>query len=136
MARGDGMRATSVIVTGTAISGGTAFYKNIDVDESEDQVKATAGQVYWIHAINLSAVVLYLKLYNATAANVTVGTTVPDLTFPVPSNGGTDGAGFVLPIVNGIEFDTAITIAATTGIADGDSGAPGANEVIVNLGYA
>lgn len=136
MARGDGMRATSVIVTGTAISGGTTPYKNIDVDESEDQVKATAGQIYWIHAINLSAAVLFLKFYNATAANVTVGTTVPDHTFPVPSNGGTDGAGFVLSIVNGIEFDTAITIAATTGIADNDSGAPGANEVIVNLGYA
>ena len=115
---------------------GNSLYKNIDVDESEDQVKATSGRVYWIHAINLSAAVLYLKFYNKTAANVTVGTTVPDLTFPVPSNGGTDGAGFVLPIPNGMVFNTAITIAATTGIADGDSGAPGANEVIVNLGYA
>lgn len=115
---------------------GTLLYKNIDVDESEDQVKATPGRVYWIHAINLSAAVLSLKFYNKTAANVTVGTTVPDLTFPVPSNGGTDGAGFVLSIPNGIVFNTAITIAATTGIADGDSGAPGANEVIVNLGFA
>ncbi len=61
---------------------------------------------------------------------------MPDLTFPVPSNGGTDGAGFVLPIPNGIVFNTAITIACTTGVADGDSGAPGANEMIVNLGYA
>lgn len=136
MARGDRMRATSVIITGTAISGGTTPYKNIDVDESEDQVKGAAGQIYWIHAINLSAAVLYLKFYNATAASVTVGTTVPDHTFPVPSNGGTDGAGFVLAIPNGIEFDTAITIAATTGVADADTGAPGANEVIVNLGYA
>lgn len=117
-------------------SGGTTLYKNIDVDESEDQVKGTAGQIYWIHAINLSAAVLYLKIYNATAGNVTVGTTVPDLTFPIPSNGGTDGAGFVLAIPNGIEFDTAITIAATTGIADADAGAPGGNEVVVNLGYA
>ena len=115
---------------------GTTLYKNIDVDESEDQIKATAGRVYWIHVINLSAAVLYLKFYNKTAANVTVGTTVPDLTFPVPSNGGTDGAGFVLPIPNGIVFNTAITIAATTGIADNDAGAPGANEVIVNLGYS
>lgn len=115
---------------------GNTLYKNIDVDESEDQVKATSGRVYWIHAINLSATVLYLKFYNKTAANVTVGTTVPDLTFPVPSNGGTNGAGFVLPIPNGMVFNTAITIAATTGIADGDSGAPSANDVIVNLGYA
>ena len=116
-------------------SGGAIPYKNIDVDESEDHVKATAGQIYWIHAINLSAVVLYLKVYNATAANVTVGTTVPDFTFPVPSNGGTDGAGFMLPMPVGTEFDTAITIAATTGIADADAGAPGGNEVVVNLGF-
>lgn len=125
-----------VALTGTATSGGTTLYKNIDVDESEDAVKATTGQVYWIHAINLSAAVLYLKFYNATIGNVTVGTTVPDLTFPVPSNGGTDGAGFVVSIPNGIAFSTAITIAATTGVADNDSGAPGANEVIVNLGFA
>ena len=124
------------VALGVATEGGTTLYKNIDADESEDQVKATAGQIYWIHAINLSATVKYLKIYNATAASVTVGTTVPALTFPVPSNGGTGGAGFVLAIATGIEFDTAITIAATTGVADADSGAPGANEVIVNLGYA
>lgn len=119
---------------GTA--GGTTLYKNIDVDETEDQIKATGGQVYWIHAMNLANAVRYLKFYNATAANVTVGTTAPDLTFPLPTQGDTNGAGFVLTISQGIAFGTAITVAATTGVADNDSGAPGANEVIVNLGYA
>lgn len=123
-------------LSGARTSGGTTLYKNIDVDESEDQVKGTAGQVYWIHAMNLSAAVKYLKFYNATAASVTVGTTTPDLTFPIPTQGDTNGAGFVIAIPNGIAFGTAITIAATTGVADADSGAPGANEVIVNLGYA
>lgn len=123
-------------ISGARTSGGTTLYKNIDVDESEDQVKGTAGQVYWIHAMNLSSAVKYLKLYNATAASVTVGTTTPDLTFPIPTQGDTNGAGFVLAIPNGIAFSTAITIAATTGVADADSGAPGANEVVVNLGYA
>lgn len=123
-------------LSGARTSGGTTLYKNIDVDETEDQVKAAAGQIYWIHAINLANAPRYLKLYNATAASVTVGTTVPDLTFPVPSQGDTNGAGFVLAIPNGIAFGTAITIAATTGIADNDAGAPGANEVVVNLGYA
>lgn len=113
----------------------TTLYKNIDVDETEDAVKASAGQLYWIHAINLSAAVLFLKFYNATVASVVVGTTVPDLTFPIPTPGDTNGAGFTLSIPNGIAFGTAITIAATTGIADNDSGAPGANEVIVNLGF-
>ena len=123
-------------LSGARTSGGTTLYKNIDVDESEDQIKGTAGQVYWIQAINVATAPRYLKFYNATAASVTVGTTVPDLTFPVPSQGSTNGAGFTLSIPNGVAFGTAITIAATTGVADNDSGAPGANEVIVNLGYA
>lgn len=123
-------------LSGARTAGGTTPYKNIDVDETEDEVKGSAGQVYWIHAINTTAAPLYLKFYNATAANVTVGTTTPVLTLPVPGNADSDGAGFTLSIPNGIAFGTAITIAATTGVADNDTGAPGANALIVNLGYA
>jgi hypothetical protein len=123
-------------LSGARTSGGTTLYKNIDVDETEDEIKGAAGQVYWIHAMNLSNAVRYLKLYNATAATVVVGTTVPDLTFPIPTQGDTNGAGFTLSIPNGIAFGTAITVAATTGVADNDASAPGANEIVVNLGYA
>lgn len=126
----------NVGISGARTTGGTTPYKNLDVDESEDEVKGTAGQVYWIHAINLTAAPLYLKFYNATAGDVTVGTTTPVLTFPVPANADSDGAGFNISIPNGIAFSTAITIAATTGFADNDTGAPGANNLIVNLGYA
>jgi len=128
--------AGDVGLSGARTSGGTTFYKNIDVDQTEDAVKATAGQIYWIHAINLSTAPLFLKFYDATVATVVVGTTVPDLTFPIPTPGDSNGAGFTLSIPNGIAFGTAITIAATTGIADNDSGAPGANTVVVNLGFA
>ena len=123
-------------LSGARTTGGTTPYKNLDVDETEDEIKATAGQVYWIHAMNLSAAKLYLKFYNATAATVVVGTTVPTLTFPVPTFATTNGAGFNLAIPNGIAFSTAITVAGTTGFADNDTGAPGANELIINLGYA
>lgn len=123
-------------ISGARTSGGTTIFRSIDLDESEEQIKATAGQVYWIHAMNVSAATKYLKFYNATAASVTVGTTTPVLTFPLATQGDTNGAGFTLSIPNGIAFGTAITVAATTGIADSDTGAPGANEVIVNIGYA
>jgi len=121
---------------GVRTSGGATPYQNLDVDETEDEVKGTAGQVYFIHAINLGTAPRYLKLYNATAATVVVGTTTPVLTYPIPTQGDSNGAGFSLSIPNGIAFGTAITIAATTGFAVADTGAPGANEVIVNLGYA
>jgi hypothetical protein len=129
----------AVAAVETAIDGATLElpqpYKNLDVDESEDQVKATAAKLFFINAMNMSASVRYLKIYNATAATVIVGTTVPDFTFPLPTMGDTNGAGFVLQSTSGIEFTTALTIAATTGLADNDTGAPSANEVIVNLGY-
>lgn len=121
---------------GVRTSGGATIFRSLDLDETEEEVKATAGQVYWIHAINLAATKRYLKFYNATAANVTVGTTTPVLTFVIPTQGDTNGTGFVLTVPMGIPFDTAISAAATTGLADNDTGAPGANEVILNLGYA
>lgn len=126
----------NVGLSGARTAGGTTYYKNLDVDETEDDVKASAGQVYWIHAFNLANAKRYLKFYDLAAASVSVGTTVPVLTFPLPTQGDTNGAGFTLSIPNGIAFGTAICIAATTGVADNDTGAPGANEVIVNLGYA
>lgn len=123
-------------ISGARTSGGTTIFRSIDLDETEEQIKGTAGQVYWLHCMNMAATVRYLKFYNATAATVVVGTTTPVMTFPIPTQGDTNGAGFMLPVPNGIEFGTAITVAATTGIADADTGAPGANEVILNLGYA
>ncbi len=121
---------------GVRTSGGTSIFRSLDLDETEEEVKGTAGQVYWIHAINLAASKRYLKFYNATAANVTVGTTTPVLTFVIPTQGDTNGTGFVLQVPMGIAFDTAITVAATTALADNDTGAPSANDVVVNIGYA
>lgn len=113
-----------------ATSGGLTIFRSIDLDESEEEIKASAGQVYSIAAFNTNASARYLKLYNATAANVTVGTTTPVLTYYLPGTGG-----FVLDIPYGLAFGTAITAAATTGVADNDTGAPSANDVIVNIGY-
>lgn len=116
-------------------SGGMSIFRSIDLDESEEEVKATAGQVFSISAFNRTAAPLYLKFYNATAANVTVGTTTPVLTFVVPANADSDGAGFIWNNEIGFAFGTAITVAVTTGVADNDTGAPGANDCIVNIGY-
>ena len=116
-------------------TGGLSFFKTIDIDETEEEVKATAGQIYALHVMNLTNALLYFKIYNATAANVIVGTTVPDITIPVPANNDTDGAGFVWSIPQGIAFGTAITVAATTGIADADAGAPAANACAATVLY-
>lgn len=110
--------------------GGLSVAMNIDVDESEDAVKATAGQLYGWYMFNAASSTRYVKYYNDTVANVIVGTTVPILTIPLPA-----GAAANVEFSMGIPFSAAITIAATTGVATADTGAPGANEVIVNSFY-
>jgi hypothetical protein len=117
-------------------SGGMSIFRSIDIDETEEEIKASAGQVFSITAFNRTAAPLYLKFYNATAANVVVGTTTPVLTFVVPGNGDSDGAGFVWNNEIGFAFSTAITVACTTAVTDADTGAPGANDCVVLVGYA
>lgn len=126
------LTVASAIVTST--SGGATLYRNVDVDESADEVKSSAGQIYWFHAMNMTAGVIYLQIYNKASSSVTVGTTAADLTFPLTTAGDTNGSGFNLSIPNGIVMDTGITIACTTNIAG--AGAPAANACFVNLGYA
>lgn len=116
-------------------SGGMSIFKSIDLDETEEDIKTSAGQVFSISAFNRTAAPLYLKFYNATAANVTVGTTTPVLTFVVPANADSDGAGFIWNNEIGFAFGTAISAAVTTGVADNDTGAPGANDCVVMVGY-
>ena len=116
-------------------TGGTTTFRSIDLDETEEEVKATAGTIYSIHAMNLTTGILYLKLYNLTAANTTVGTSTPTHTFPIPANADTDAAGFTFAIPQGIAFSTAISAAVTTGVADADTGAPAANAAVVHIQY-
>jgi hypothetical protein len=93
--------------------------------------KGSAGQVFTIIAMNTNAAVRYLKLYNKATAP-TVGTDTPVLTLPIPGN--TAGAGFVLDTGGmGIAFATGIAYALTTGVADNDTGAVAANEIVVNV---
>jgi hypothetical protein len=113
-----------------ATSGGLTIFRSIDLDETEEEIKATAGQVFGWFLFNAAASTRFVKFYNATAANVTVGTTTPVLTMPIPA-----GSAANVQFSNGIAFDTAITAAATTGVADADTGAPSANDVIVNIFY-
>ena len=118
-----------------ATSGDLTIFRSIDLDETEEEVKATAGQVYAVWVNNNAVSTRFLKFYNATAANVTVGTTTPVITLGIPGNTSDDIAGSLSAGGFGIAFDTAITVAATTGIADNDTGAPAANDVVVNIFY-
>ena len=115
--------------------GGLSIMRSLDIDETEEDVKTSRGQLYSVFACNTATSTRYLKFYNATAANVTVGTTTPVLTIPIPGNASDDIAAVINFGSHGVEFDTAISVACTTGLADNDTGAPAANDVIINVFY-
>lgn len=115
-------------VAPSADTEGLDFVRDIDLDETETAIKATAGKLYGWYLYNDGAAEVYVKVYNATTATVVVGTTVPDLTIPVPA-----GSAANVEYTNGIAFSTAITAAATTLVADNDATAPAANQVIANF---
>jgi hypothetical protein len=93
-------------------------------------VKASAGCINDIHVCNTNAAARFLKIYNKASAP-TVGTDTPIKTFMIPANwAGSIGCG-----PYGIRCSTGIAYALTTGIAVADTGAVGASEHAVNIGY-
>jgi hypothetical protein len=127
-----------VIVTNQPhTAGGLSIFRSLDLDETEEDVKTSAGCLYKLRLTNRTTSARYVKLYNATAANVTVGTTTPVDTIVVP--GGTSADLCTVVTENfggyGLTFDTALSMACTTGLADNDTGAPGANDVVATAYY-
>lgn len=115
------------------LTNGAVPYSNTSAG-AKDLVKDIAGRIFWINAINLNDAVVWLHLYDAALSDVTVGTTLPKLSWPVPTNGDTNGAGFGFDFSTmGAQFDTGIVVAATT--TKGGSTAPDADTLAVNLGY-
>lgn len=114
----------------TQAAGAASFTRNIDVDETADLQVNTACSVSAIRAYNAHATdVRFLKLYDkATAA--TVGTDTPVATFPIKAGEALEIA-FPVPV----RFALGLSVGATTGVADNNTGAPGANDVVFAAAY-
>ena len=108
--------------------GGASIYRSLSVIATGAVIKATPGQIYSIHAINVNAAVRYLKIYNKATAPTEADT--PLLTIHLPA---ADSRELLFPI--GIEFLAGISIRATTELADNGTTAPTASETIVNITY-
>ena len=76
---------------------------------SAQAVKASAGQLGGWYIFNPNSSTAYVVIWNLGTGSITVGTTAAKMILPVPA-----GSAANLEIVNGIEFDTAISVAATT----------------------
>lgn len=96
-------------------------------------VSTTPANVYGWHIYNQDSADTFLQVYDLASGSVTVGTTVPTLTFWIPGLSGLDE--WVTPSERELGLfrcSTAVTIAATATI--GGSSAP-ATGLLINISY-
>lgn len=127
--------STPILTTQTpATSGGSTIYRLISAaSTNSNNIKSSAGQLYGFIITNINASARFVKLYNKASAP-TIGTDTPVMTLQIPGN--SSGSGMVAAeFVSGIAFGTGIGIGITANVADTDTTAISANDVIVNLFY-
>lgn len=117
------------VASATAV--GQDLYFDSDGDNTAQTIKSSSGRLYFLEVSNPNSADAYLQLYD-TAAAITVGTTVPNLSFLVPAGDGTrDGAMdkfFEPPLAFANSIKYACTLTAT-GSGDPTTG------LIVNAGF-
>jgi hypothetical protein len=113
----------------TAADSGVTVYKKVSVGTSGDaaNIKASAGVVYSVLAVNTDTTTCFLHLYN-TASAPTVGTTGTAITMALPPSGGV-----AISLNHGWKFDTGIGIGIATTV--GGSTGVTADKVTVAIGY-
>lgn len=123
---------TVTVSQGLSTSGGASIYEVVSAASTNTaNIKASAGQIYGLLIFNLAAGIRYVKFHN-TAGTPTAGSGVV-LAVQVPANSA--GSGVVISFPFGIAFSTGIGISMVTGIANSDSAAVGASELLVNVLY-
>lgn len=99
------------------------------------EVKASAGTVYSFDCFNNSTAKRYVRLYNQTGAPASTDTANIVWRGIIPSDSTNSNGGFVKEIAVGKAFGTGIGIRITAAVADNDTTALAANDVVCNLGY-
>lgn len=121
---------TPVAVQAAITNNMTAHRKFSAATTNATNVKATAGKIGNLVVTNLTTTTKFLKLYNKATAP-TVGTDIPVLTYPLLPEETID----LFTSGLGLSFATGIGYAITGALADADTTAIGANEIIINMQY-
>ena len=114
----------------TATSGGPTTYHLVSAATTNlTNIKASAGQLYGWYIYNSNAAARKVAFHNVSGTP-TAGASIY-FTLVIPA---TSGANVFLP--HGIPFSIGIAISTVTGLADTDTAAVAANDLIINLWYA
>jgi hypothetical protein len=112
---------------------GSQPYFNSSVSSTATAVAVYPVRLFYVHAINADITDVFLQLFDASVANVTVGTTTPIQSWLIPGGiGGSNRGAFEESFSFPIQTNAALTIAVTT-TATGSS--PPSIPLIVNLSY-
>ena len=103
-------------------------YRSLDVQPTGFNIKSSPGEVGGWFISNQATAARYVKLYDKATAPSSSDT--PLLTLAIPAS----SAANVLS-VSGIDFKNGIGIRATVNIADNDTTAPTANDVVTCIFY-
>jgi hypothetical protein len=114
-----------------ATGGATPVHYLSAATTNATNVKASAGTVSSITAVNTTAVLYYLKLYDKATAP-TCGTDTPVQTYPVPASA--TGAGLTVNPPTGLAFTLGIGFCLTGALTDADA-TSAATGVAINFGY-
>lgn len=119
----------SINVGESAEAGQSAIFSSIDLDESEEEVSDVDMIITGYYISNRSGSEKFIKFYAGTAAEVAVGTTTPVIVIPLVAGQSANLTGIKAL------FEGGCCVAATTGVAHNDTGAPSANDVVANIFY-
>lgn len=114
-------RSAGVATPVRIVSAGASTNLTEIADSGGCRIVSIAGAVARTSAV-------YLKLYNAADGSVTVGTTTPYITLPLPA-GGTNPTSFQFD-VNQVFASGACSLAMTTAVADNSTAALTAADVV------
>lgn len=124
------VNTANVSITTTSSGGYTSKNKLISAASTNaTSVKTSAANVGKITADNLSASTRYLKLYDKASAP-TVGTDTPFHTFVLPAS-----SQRTLDFPAGLRLSTGFAFAITAALADTDTTAVAAGDVVINYEY-
>ncbi len=126
--------AFGVIPTVTTSGGMTSFFVQPTASDNHTVVKAGAGQVYYVLAMNNSATVNYLRFYDATTG-FNGCNSASNLITQIQIPASTSVGGISIPLPFGLPFATGISICVTSAYATNDTTNATASAMSLTIGY-
>lgn len=119
----------SLSVKGLTVNGNTLSTLNAAATTNATLLKASAGTIYAINAMNASAALRYVRIYNLTVAP-TVGTSIPIMVIAIPSTSSKE-----IQFSLGITMSTGISYSITGGASATDATVVAAGDVQLAINW-